>query len=386
MTISQRWIGLVGALFLLAGCSTADAVLWPSLTGEEPASESQGATSQDQVTDDETIVLYGDDTVMVEQVAVEDGVTETVIDRSAFGNTGTFVGQKVRELATELAELKASVAANRNGYERQRVIAEQNAQTYYATVAAITARLQIGTTPGNPVLVSQYSAAQAQLDLVANDLTTFNNLSSAVSSNAASSSYVADAIDATYRLSGAVEEDHRQLGVLEDENNRTIVTVERTLNDLNALVERQTVYVNAERRRLTQLGQAINSGRLYGPALDQLGTLQAPMGLASEAALESREALVVIRFANDNVAYQDALYQAISAALERKPDALFDLVAVAPAAGSAGQVALNSNAVKRNAEDVLRSLSEMGLPADRLTLSAITSADAQVNEVRIYVR
>jgi hypothetical protein len=94
----------------------------------------------------------------------------------------------------------------------------------------------------------------------------------------------------------------------------------------------------------------------------------------------------VIRFADDNVAYQDALYQAIGAALERKPDALFDLIALAPAAGSAGQVALNSNAVKRNAEDVLRSLSEMGLPAERLTLSAITSADAQVNEVRIYVR
>jgi hypothetical protein len=209
-------------------------------------------------------------------------------------------------------------------------------------------------------------------------------LNGAVSANAATSSYISDAIVATYRLSGAVEEDHRQLGVLDDENNRTIVTVERTLNDLNSLVERQTVYVNAERRRLTQLGQAINSGRLYGPALDQLGTLQAP--LFAEASVAGREALVVIRFVTDDVAYQDALYQAVSAALDRKPDALFDLVAVAPSAGTSGEVAINSSKVKRHAEDVLRSLSEMGLPADRLTLSAITSGDVEVNEVRLYVR
>ena len=383
MTISQRCMGLVGMLVLLAGCSTADAVLWPSLTGEDQAAETQTATDG-EVVEDESITVYSDDEIVVEDVMVEEVVAETAIDRAQFGNTGTFVGQKVRELATELAELKASVATNRNAYERQRTIAEQNAQNYYASVAAITARLQIGTTPGNPVLVSQYQAAQAQLDQVANDVSIFNTLNGAVSANAATSSYISDAIVATYRLSGAVEEDHRQLGVLDDENNRTIVTVERTLNDLNSLVERQTVYVNAERRRLTQLGQAINSGRLYGPALDQLGTLQAP--LFAEASVAGREALVVIRFVTDDVAYQDALYQAVSAALDRKPDALFDLVAVAPSAGTSGEVAINSSKVKRHAEDVLRSLSEMGLPADRLTLSAITSADVEVNEVRLYVR
>ena len=381
MTFSHRWIGLFGAVLLLAGCETADSVLFPTLTGEDPASE--GEAHQGEMADGESVVLYSDDTIVVDPMG---SVTETRIDETAFGNTGTFVGQKVRELAGELEQLKASVGQNRNSYENQRVIAEQNAQRYYATVAAITARLQIGTTPGNPVLVSQYNAAQAQLEQVANDVAIFNTLNSAVASNAALTSYISDAIDATFRLSGAVEEDHRQLGVLEDENNRTIVTVERTLNDLNSLVERQTVYVNAERRRLTQLAQAINSGRLYGPALDQLGTLQAPAALTSEVALATREPLVVIRFADDDVAYQDALYQAVSAALERKPGALFDLVAVAPAAGSAGEVALNSSAVKRNAEDVLRTLSEMGLPADRLTLSAITAGDADVNQVRIYVR
>jgi hypothetical protein len=35
---------------------------------------------------------------------------------------------------------------------------------------------------------------------------------------------------------------------------------------------------------------------------------------------------------------------------------------------------------------VLRTLTNMGLPADRMTLSATSSEQAQVNEVHIYVR
>ena len=46
----------------------------------------------------------------------------------------------------------------------------QNAQRYHGTVAAINARLQLGTTPGNPVLVSQWNTAQAELDRIGLDI------------------------------------------------------------------------------------------------------------------------------------------------------------------------------------------------------------------------
>ncbi len=76
----------------------------------------------------------------------------------------------------------------------------------------------------------------------------------------------------------------------------------------------------------------------------------------------------------------------MSRALERRPDATFELVAVAPSTGTAGEVALGASMAKRAAEAVLRSLANMGLPPDRVTLSATTSATAQTNEVHIYVR
>jgi hypothetical protein len=49
-------------------------------------------------------------------------------------------------------------------------------------------------------------------------------------------------------------------------------------------------------------------------------------------------------------------------------------------------VTVAANTSKRNAESVLRSLSDMGLPLDRVRLSAMTSGQAASNEVHIYVR
>jgi hypothetical protein len=95
---------------------------------------------------------------------------------------------------------------------------------------------------------------------------------------------------------------------------------------------------------------------------------------------------MVIRFDRPNVTYEQALYTAVSQALERRPSATFDVVAVAPAGGNAGQVALSTSASKRNAENVVRSLTNMGLPADRISLSATSNASTQANEVQVYVR
>ena len=73
-------------------------------------------------------------------------------------------------------------------------------------------------------------------------------------------------------------------------------------------------------------------------------------------------------------------------ALERRPNVVFDLVAVAPQQGDPSQLTLHSEASKRNAESVFRSLTSMGLAADRVSLSATTNAIAQSDEVRLYVR
>ncbi len=65
---------------------------------------------------------------------------------------------------------------------------------------------------------------------------------------------------------------------------------------------------------------------------------------------------------------------------------IFDVVAISPMQGGAASVALNQSKATRNAQKVLRSLTDMGLPASRVSLSASSSGQAVTSEVHIYVR
>jgi hypothetical protein len=76
----------------------------------------------------------------------------------------------------------------------------------------------------------------------------------------------------------------------------------------------------------------------------------------------------------------------VSRAIERRPNATFDLVAVSAAGGNVGERALGVTASRRNAEQVMRSLTEMGLPGDRIRMSGMASPTATSNEVHLYVR
>lgn len=84
--------------------------------------------------------------------------------------------------------------------------------------------------------------------------------------------------------------------------------------------------------------------------------------------------------------YEQPLYLAVSEALDRYPQARFELVAIHPTKGNAAQVAIETTRAKRNAEKVLRSLTQMGLPSDQVDLSYAPSSDAKTSEVHLYIR
>jgi hypothetical protein len=118
------------------------------------------------------------------------------------------------------------------------------------------------------------------------------------------------------------------------------------------------------------------------PSTEQSGPVAAPAG----AGLASGRPFVVIRFDNPEVEYEQQLYEAVSAALARSPDVAFDLVAVAPAGGTSEEIARNSEAARASMQKVMRSLFEMGLPADRVSLSQVTDPYIQSSEIHLYVR
>lgn len=288
--------------------------------------------------------------------------------------TGTFVGAKVLQLRGDLETMQRGLAAHSDRLAEIQGSTVQHSGRYHGLIADINSRLLLGTTPGNPILTSQLGEAQGELARIDADLARLSELAGRVSTDSALAGYLLEAVRAAYNLSGAVEEDHRQLAILEDEVNRTVVLVDRLLTEINTDVTRQTANVGRERRDLQTLALAVKKGEPYGANL----ALTAGGGVAAGAS--SERPLVVIRFDRPTVEYEQPLYRAISEALERRPSANFEVEAAAPAVQS------STVSARRQADRVVRTLIEMGVPRARIDTTERLAADAVADEVRIYVR
>ncbi|MDC0989945.1 hypothetical protein OAR29_05310, partial [Rhodospirillales bacterium] len=289
----------------------------------------------------------------------------------------------------ELKRLQQSVSENNSKLQNIRGKTVSDSQRYHGAVSAINARLQVGTTPGNPVLVQQFNQALSDLKRIGDDIANMNLLTSSVTDDSTLAAFLAENTRAAFRLSGAIDQDHQQLAILEDEVNRTVVLIDRLLKELTEDIQRQTDYVSTERSNLNTLSAAVKSGELMGASLSNRALTAATSGnlngRRTTRNLPSSRPLAIIRFDRANVEFDQPLYKAVSKALEQRPNATFELVAVAPSSGGTARVALNSNKARRNAENVMRSLQRMGLPPQRIAITARTSRSAQTNEVHLYL-
>ena len=184
----------------------------------------------------------------------------------------------------------------------------------------------------------------------------------ALAALAASDSTTAGAIASGARAEaaqpGTSPEEQRRLVGIERDASAAAADSDRLVAELGSLVANESRQIAALR------------GTLPPPQVAAM----APFTPGTE-----RRPLIVIRFDQPDQAYDKELRYAVGEALRRRPAARFDVVAAAPPGG------LGASA-KRNVEGVVRRLADMGVPAERLTLSATTRADAKGDEVYVYVR
>jgi hypothetical protein len=350
---------------------------------------------------------------------------------SNFGpSSGTVVGNRTAALHDEVLRLRSSVNLNSNEFAILRSSGAAGAVQYHSTVAAITARLQNGTTKGNPILLRQWEEADASLNEVSSSLNKLNSLQVSVDADASVASYLLDSVQAAFDLSGAIDEDHDQLKMLHDEVSRMVVQLDYLRNQTTADIQRQSSYLSSERSNLQALAFAISRGEMLGnslanrpvivnrnpvmqvanpaPSAQPSAPQAAPMapvtqGSMSEGAAEptsTTEAapptssnqpttghlLVLIRFNQPNVDYEQQLAQAVGTAIERYPNAEFSVVSVSPTSGDPAELAEQEQTAKRNAGEVKRSLIQLGLSPTRITLANTQAQAAQSPEVHVYIR
>lgn len=390
MTPLHNRIIVLFAAAALSGCSFASDALFPSLGGDE-ATETEAVAIQPAAVEASTAPVVAEAPPAMGETVFEP------VDVSVGEQTGTFVGQKVVTLRRELKQLQLTIRQRNADLQNIRNKAAEDARQYHELIAYINARLQVGTTPGNPRLQARWVTAQNLLKQMNENVVLMNQLATQVATDSAMTSYLLSSIRSAYNVPGAVDEDHHQLRILEDETGQTSVLIERLLVELNHDISRQQQYISNEKDNLNRLAGAIKEGQLYSaPTAFNAGFSSAAQQAYSapsygpslssgdilpQAATKGRRPLVRIRFNRPNPRYETLLYQAVQRALESQPSAGFELVAVTPASKPA-----KAGESRRNAEKVLRSLSGMNLPPERVSLSSSTDSDVNFSEVRLYLR
>ena len=352
---------------VLSGCAYSNDAIFPSLFGtdvQESAMNENDAASAG-------IVL---------------GTTDfKPVNVSSVSDTGTFVGQKVMAFRNELSQLQESIKNNNEQLQKLRKSVVSNALQYHKTVGMMEAKLQVGTTPGNPRMFDLLNSAQNNIQTMSSNLASLNQLTAAVSADVANTDYLSEAIRSAYSISGAVDEDHAHLRTLENETNQTSVLMHSLLTEVGGDVARQQQYIDTANNNLAALNEAIKVGS-YG-VNNAVMSSRAPSGFVNRMPLSpvksssvstiSGRPLFSVNFNNKNVNYKEGLRQAVGNAVAKKNNVVFDVVAVSPLKGASAQ---------NYASNVFQDIVAMGVSADRVNISSKTDASASAPAVMVFVR
>lgn len=310
----------------------------------------------------------------------------------------TPVARKISSMGKDLEKIEVRTEKLSEYLLRLQDEDKANIDEYYAHISKILAKLQGGTTPSNPRLVKRLEQAENKLDDLSKTITAYNRISRQAGDTAAQALVLSQDAAATFDLPGAVEQDHVDLSMLQDNIARSIVSIERIGHTVTGDITRASRYERAERTNLRALSLAVEKGDLYG--VGPVGTLgvaeyaaQTParqdIGVAERSIDGSSEwkPLIKVTFNKPNVDYEAPLYASVHEALLRQPDAQFEIVSVYPAAqfGDKGALAPSRSAeLDRNASKMRDVMTNMGLPAERVRTSS-RWGKSQFGEIYVYL-
>ena len=170
-----------------------------------------------------------------------------VTGKSYYEPTNTIVTGKIDQLTSDLALIQRKVEGLSTDLNAIQANNEGKAADYYAAVATVNTQLQAGTTPGNPRLVKRLDSAENILEDMTNSINELNNVAMNASQVASEATFLLEEARAAYNLSGAVEEDHVDLAVLEDTINNTMVVINHKALVNHGQVQRKHLQVQQPR-------------------------------------------------------------------------------------------------------------------------------------------
>jgi hypothetical protein len=305
------------------------------------------------------------------------------LDVSKLGQpSGTSAGLRIAKFRSDLAQLQQAAVQQVQRERQLQADMDASIATYQISVGTIDSNRKAGAGP--EASVGAWRNAQAQLQTISSVLDRMNGLSNEVAKNVAFAAFLGQSIRETNSAPDATDQDRDQLEVLEQSTTDTAASLDQLLSGLRQEVLQQSRFLGTEGAKLAQIAPPAAAVAANAAAVTPQPPVQQPAHVPGPAGagIASGRPFVVIPFSDPGVAYEQQLYEAVSAALARSPNVAFDLVGAAPVTATPEE----NEAARASMERVRQSLLNMGLPADRVSISQLTDPSIQANEVRLYVR
>ncbi len=370
-----KYLSLLITAMFISSCSNVQEFVFPSLSDEEivtPPSVNEMPEFVEEPSFEQ-----------VTQIPPSQYAPPPQISQADTGPTGTFVGGKISQFRADLVSIQTAISSHNNDYLRFKDLVDEQTSIYQGLSSAIRSKLQIGTTPGNPILVGQWNDGQRALEDIQNNVNNLQIVNNRVTADFALIGHLQKAISSSFFISGAIDEDHNQLKVLGDDVERTKVLYDRLMSELENRISREISILNDERQYMKSLAVDIEVGRFGNsistpPSSNSVGDQSS---VIKSAPLNYDSALVILKFDDEQLDYSAGLFETISSALEQQPSVKFEIVAVSPTGGASF-----APKARKKAAEILKQITEMGVPTERLSLTSSNSSSAQAEEVHIYVR
>lgn|GEM_PF-6981427 len=300
----------------------------------------------------------------------------------------TAVTAKAREIYRDLKEAETRLDVTTRKAETVGNKSTTQISEYYSLVANISAALRTGTTPGNPILVDRWNAAQAKLNDLPKNVNMINNLAVDLSSQASRAAFILESTESAFHISGAVDADHRMLRKIQDRCSQIITDLNRMIMDVNKEMNRIDALLKTERANMQTLSLGISKGELYGESLANNMEMKSlnEMAKIQTPAQRKLKPLVIIRFDKPNIDYERPLYRAVSAALDKYPSARFSILTISASNENKAKESIDKQEARKRGEEVMDALVKMGLPTSRIVVESTTSEKATATEIHIFLK
>ena len=377
----------------LAGCSSVESFLLPDDNAPRetiPVDQSAAAPASTQAASRDMLDL-------------NDQASAISASAANIGDAN-YVTNAISTLESGVNYLENAYGQRRNNYTRMQDNITASAKAYLDIVSDIRAKLQVGTTPGNPQLLAELNSARVALDALGSRVINLRELNNDIDRDLSQSVFLKQMGRNAQYIQGSSESDLQRIQSALLRLDRTTRTMETMRDSANRLVERQQGLEQIHRNELNLLNQIIyrgvnaesfsfrpdeltqnpSSGAISSPVESSMATPPVQVSsLADNPATQpaaGRSELLSLTLAGKKKGFEEALYNTIEKAHKTNPDVTFALKGVYPTGKTKAETKKFQQQAQKDADTVLASMVDMGVPASRVTVSvaAGTTDNVQV--------